>query len=214
MLPLLLFLLPLSCMVASIGNIANKFITSSTFSSPTMSFTNINSSLPTVSFVNDIEMDIPTGQVPAFDFEVRERNPISAANLSREFSLASSGWSTPYHDRIDVNMDCNSTMREPTPELFYKTEQEKALWISIVANHQETTKPKSGCNEAPLTHASYEESIINIQLPYNMKAPTELELWSGSFHPISLHRSIEHFTLDAKNIKITLNFLAKYIKNK
>jgi len=34
------------------------------------------------------------------------------------------------------------------------------------------------------------------------------------FHPISLHGSIEHFTSDTKNIKVTLNFLAKYIQNK
>ena len=47
-----------------------------------------------------------------------------------------------------------------------------------------------------------------------MQAPTEPELWSGSFHPISLHGSIEHFASDAENIKVTLNFLAKYIKNK
>ena len=42
----------------------------------------------------------------------------------------------------------------------------------------------------------------------------EPELWSGSFHPISLHESIEHFASDFKNIKVTLNFLAKYILNK
>jgi len=47
-----------------------------------------------------------------------------------------------------------------------------------------------------------------------MQAPTEPELWSGSFHPISLHGSIEHFTSNSKNIKVTLDFLAKYIKNK
>ena len=45
-------------------------------------------------------------------------------------------------------------------------------------------------------------------------SPTEPELWSGSFHPISLHGSIEHFASDSKNIKVTLNFLAKYIRNK
>jgi len=64
------------------------------------------------------------------------------------------------------------------------------------------------------THAPHEESIINIQIPYDTQAPTEPELWSGSFHPISLHGSIEHFASDAENIKVTLNFLAKYIKNK
>ena len=42
----------------------------------------------------------------------------------------------------------------------------------------------------------------------------EPELWSGLFHPISLHRSMEHFASDSKNIKVTLNFLAKYILNK
>jgi len=75
-------------------------------------------------------------------------------------------------------------------------------------------RPVGGYNEAPLTHALHEESLINIQLPYDMQAPTEPELWSRSFHPISLHGSIKHFVLDTKNIKVTLNFLAKYIKNK
>ena len=128
-------------MVAPIGNIANKFITSSTFSPPTMSFTNVNSSLPTVSFVNDIGMDIPTGQVPAFEFEVKGRNPVSTANISRESSMASSSQSTPYHDRMDINIDYNSTVGEPTSELSYETEQEKALWVSMAADHQETTRP-------------------------------------------------------------------------
>ena len=87
-----------------------------------MSFTNINSSLPTVSFVNNIGMDKPTNQVPAFECEVRGRNPTFAVNLSRESSMVFFGGSTPYHNRIDINMDCNSTMGEPTPELSYKTE--------------------------------------------------------------------------------------------
>jgi len=29
---------------------------------------------------------------------------------------------TPYHDRLDNNIDCSSTMGEPTPELSYETE--------------------------------------------------------------------------------------------
>ena len=44
--------------------------------------------------------------------------------------------------------------------------------------------------------------------------PTELELWDGNFYSISLHGSIEHIALDAKNIKDTLNFMARYISNK
>ena len=69
-------------------------------------------------------------------------------------------------------------------------------------------------NEASTTHGTHEKSVINIQLSYNPQAPTELDLWSDSFHFISLHKSIEHFTSDSKNIKDSLNFMAKYISNK
>ena len=75
-------------------------------------------------------------------------------------------------------------------------------------------RPMNVHNKAPLSHAQHEEESINIQLPYDPHAPTKPELWSGSFHPISLHGSIEHFASDSKNIKVTLNFLAKYIRNK
>ena len=44
--------------------------------------------------------------------------------------------------------------------------------------------------------------------------PTEPELWNGNFHPISLHRSIEHIASDSKNIRDSLNFMARYISNK
>jgi len=57
-------------------------------------------------------------------------------------------------------------------------------------------------------------NVINIQLPYNPQVPTELDLWSGNFHPIFLHGSIEHIASDAKNIKDSLNFIARYISNK
>ena len=99
-------------------------------------------------------------------------------------------------------------------EPSYETEQEKALKISKVTNQQDTLRPLATNNEATPSHVSYKDDIINIQLPYDPQAPTEPELWSGSFHPISLHGSIEHFTSDAKNIKVSLNFLAKYIQDK
>ena len=173
---------------------------------------NTKSSIPTISSANDIGIDIPTGQVPNTKSKVRGRNSFSPVNLSRECLMASSGRSMPYHERINVDMDL--TNKEPNPELSYETEQEKAIWISMTANQQKTTKPLNVHNEAPPTHAQHEEEVINIQLPYDPHASTEPELWSGSFHPISLHSSIEHFALDSKNIKVSLNFLAKYIRNK
>jgi len=101
-------------------------------------------------------MNIPTGQIPIYDSEVRERNPVSSVNLSRESLIASSRHSTPYHDRIDTDMDCNPTIEEPSPEhleLSYETEHEKVLWVSMAANHQETTRPPNVHNKAPPTHA-------------------------------------------------------------
>ena len=39
------------------------------------------------------------------------------------------------------------------------------------------------------------------------------ELWDGNFHPVSLHRSLEHLISDTNNIK-SLACMAKYIGNK
>jgi len=99
-------------------------------------------------------------------------------------------------------------------ELSYETEQEKALRLGKATNHPDNTRPPTTNNEATPAHVAHEEDVINIQLPYDPNTPTESKLWSGSFHPISLHGSIEHFASDAKNIKVSLNHLAKYIQGK
>ena len=118
---------------------------------------------------------------------------------------------------MDMDLDdanVADTTKNSNPELSYETEQEKALRVGE-ANHPMTNTRAPGVNiEANPTCDSHENDIINIQLPYDPHAPTEPELWSGSFHPISLHGSIEHFASDANNIKVTLNFLAKYIQGK
>jgi len=49
-----------------------------------------------------------------------------------------------------------------TPELSYKIEQKKTLHTSKAADQQDLMRPMSSNNEAFPTHASYEESIINI----------------------------------------------------
>jgi len=89
----------------------------------------------------------------------------------------------------------------------------------------ETTRPPIQLEHAghatpneptPCTTASSNDdnNVINIQLPYDPNAPTDPELWSGNFHLISLHGSIEHIALNTKCIKDSLNFMAKYISNK
>jgi len=140
---------------------------------------------------------------------------LPSVKSSRESLLASSGRVTPYHEKMD--MDVVPEIEElniESHELSYETEQERAIRVSMAANQQVPTRPLGGNNEATSTHVQHMDDIINIQIPYDLHAPTEPELWSGLFHPISLYRSIEHFASDSKNIKVTLNFLAKYILNK
>jgi len=117
----------------------------------------------------------------------------------------SSGQAMPYHDRMNNDMDCDSTVGDSAPELLYEMVEEKVLCVSKVADQQEPIRPMGGNSEATLTHALNKESVINVQLPYDPNAPTEPELWSGSFHPISLHGSIKQITSDTKNIEVTLD---------
>jgi len=165
----------------------------------------------------NIGMDIQSGLALTNNSEVQGRNPLSSANSSRDPSMVSSGQSTPYHDRMDTDLDGEPTIERSDNErleLSYETEQEKAMRIGKATIQQDNMRPQASNNEATPLHVIHEDEVINIQLPYDSQAPTEPELWSGSFHPISLYSSIEHFASDAKNIKVSLNFLAKYIQGK
>ena len=199
-------------MVVPIGNIANKFF-SSTISSSTTSKSQ-TSALPTMFPSNGTGMDNSTGQEPANNSEVRGRTPTTTFNLSRESLIAFSGQTMLYCDRMDNRMDCDSTSKDMAPKLFYETEQEKALWTSKAADLQDPMRTTKGNNEAFPPHVHHKDSVINIQLPYDPHTPTEPDLWSGLFYPISLHGSIEHFASNLKSIKDSLNFMSKYIANK
>ena len=72
-----------------------------------------------------IEMDIQLGRVLTNNSKVRGRNPLASIHSSREPSLASSGWSTPYHDWMDIDLDdanVADNMDNGNPELSYETE--------------------------------------------------------------------------------------------
>ena len=125
----------------------------------------------------DVGMDIQSGVSPTINSEERGRNPLPSANSSRESSLASSGHATPYHERMD--MDVVPEIEESnikSHELSYETEQERAIRVSMVANQQVPMRPLGGNNEAKSTHVQHEDDIINIQIPYDLNAPTEPEL--------------------------------------
>jgi len=160
-------------------------------------------------------MDIQSGPAPNNFNEVRGRTLSSNRSISRDVSMSSTKSSVVYHERMTTNnANNNNDPVNASPKLSYETEQEKAFRVSKAADQQDTMRSMGDNNKASSTHSTHEESVINIQLPYDPQAPTEPDLWSGSFHPVSLHGLIEHFASDSKNIKNSLNFIAKYISNK
>ena len=225
----LLSLIPPFYMVAPNRELVNKsFLNSSTYTIPPT-----NTNLPTVKPYNITGMDIFKEQNPDNYNDVRGRKPSWSPNSSRDISMVSSTSSSPYHERMkknnkmDINEDSNSSS-----ELSYKTCQEKELWLGKVTENNTNTRPPyvnlnvsapaqrvSGNNPiSPPSQGSTmhndENAFINIQLLYDPDTLTNPEIWNGSFHPISLHGSIEHIASNTKNIKDSLKFMAKYISNK
>jgi len=229
----LLFLLLPSCIVAPIGNIANKFKFLPTFSSTITS--NVQQGfLPTVFPTNSMGMDKSSETTPSNNIEVRGRTPSIQINLSRDTLMSSTCSSMIYYERMANNgIDIDPGPLTDSPAPSHKTKQEKALCLRKVAETLNNTRPQKGNNETtsiqlecaghdtpneptPCATAPSDDddNVINIQLPYDPNTPTEPELWSGNFHLISLHGSIEHIASDTKYIKDSLNFMAKYISNK
>lgn len=110
----------------------------------------------------------------------------------------------------DVNIEFLNS-----PQLLYATLKEQANQVIMVADSSTNMINQHIPIECPNSSPSHvDDNVINIQLLYNPNAPTEPKLWDGSFHPISLYKSLEHLASNTKNIKDSLNFIAKYISNK
>ena len=228
---MLLFLLPPSCMVVPIGETANKFTFQTSFST-TIPSINQQTFLPSVNVSNNTEMDHSTGTNPVNNIDARGRSPQSHKNLSRDSSMSSTVSSTIYHERMEMNngMDIDSDQPIEFPVLSYEEEREKEFRLREAAETT-NTRPQDGNNEAFSIQANHgnhvpldstciqtpradDDNVINIQLPYDPNGPTEPDLWSGNFQSISLHGFVEYIASDLKNIKQSLNFMARYISNK
>ena len=95
--------------------------------------------------------------------------------------------SVTYHERMVYNsMNANKGLVEPTPALFYETEQKKAICISKTAKQQGNIRSKGRNLEVPNLNPKHvsnieqhdlpacgavsqteDDNIINIQLLYN-----------------------------------------------
>ena len=183
---------------------------------------------------NNTEMDLLSGPVPNNYNEVRGKNLSTNRSVSRNLLMSSTMSSVVYHKRMVNNgMDVNERLVESTPALSYEIEQEKAIHISKAVEQQGNMRPKGKNLEIPNSNLkcipnveqcnfpargtvsqTEDDNVINIQLSYDPQAPTEPDLWNSNFYPISLYSSIKHITSDAKNIRDSLNFIARYISNK
>ena len=136
------FLFPPSCMVAPIGNIANKFIFSPT-SSTTITSHNLQTFLPTVNTHINMGIDKSTETNPSTNNEARGRLSQIKKNLSRDTSMSSTCSSVIYHERVTMNngIDVNSNPPTESPALFYEEEQEKELCLRKVAETTNNTRP-------------------------------------------------------------------------
>jgi len=219
-------------MVAPIGELANilffNFFSNTILSQNTIS--------PTVDQVNNTGMDFLKGQAPNNYDEVRDKTLSQNLNISRDTSMSSMISAKLYHKRMTQNndMDVNNveSNKDTSLELFYKLLQEKEICFSTVAEKQADMLPlKDNLTNAsssqciPDKHLTStptqgspvqndESTFINILLPYNPNAPMDPEIWNGNLHSISLHSLIEHIGSNAKSIKESLKFMAKYITNK
>jgi len=167
--------------------------------------------------------------------EVRGRSLSTNRNISRDSLMFSTKSLVTYHEMMANNntMDVDDKKIDDSLALSYETDQEKALHISKAAEHQANMRTKhnnlmsSNLNPQCVLNKEHQpnttcstttqmkdNNVINIQLPYDPQVLTEPDLWSGNFHFISLHSSMKYIISDAKNIKDSLNFMARYIANK
>jgi len=92
------------------------------------------SSIPTM-LPYGMGMDIQSGPASNNFDKVRGKTLSSNRNISRDVSMSSTKSSVVYHERMTTNnVNNNDNLVNISPELSYKTEQEKAFHVSEVAD--------------------------------------------------------------------------------
>jgi len=124
MVNILLSLIPPSSMIAPIRDLGNKFTSTTSNTSLTLTF-----ELPTVFFPSNIGMDFFVGPSSNNYDKVRGRLLLTKGNISSDSPMSSMKSSVAYHERMEHNntMVVNKEMNNISPALSYEDEQKKAL---------------------------------------------------------------------------------------
>jgi len=144
---------------------------------------------------NNTGMDNSTGTNPVTNNNTRGRPSQIHKNWSRDTSMSSTCSFTIYHKRVAINngMDIDSDPPVKSPALSYEDEWEKKIHLRKTAETTNNMRPQGGNNKASsiqVNHGGHvptdricsqascdvDDNVINIQLPYNLNAPTEPSL--------------------------------------
>ena len=164
------------------------------------------------------------------NFIKRRSTSLSKTN-SREALVLLNASFTPYYERMkinnnlldgdiwdlinssqisyDNNVEIGNSVRKMTDNYISRDLQH--IWNKALALKNILKSQDEGVFN---TNMYPSQDTINIQLPYNVNQIMELNSWNGNFYSISLHSSLEHLPSDSKNIKESLHWITKYIKNK
>jgi len=63
-------------------------------------------------------------------------------------------------------------------------------------------------------NADQSNSLNSSSIPYAENKPADPDLWNGQTHPISIFGNRNSQSINTKNIKVSLLYIADFIKNK
>ena len=177
-------------------------------------------------FSSKIEMNVSNSNI------ARGRSNLSSKSTSRSSLILSNTSSVSYYEcmEIDSNKLENINMESiKSFQLSFTDNSNNSTLVSRVADNSSTDKSKHVFNEASTSvpiPSSYspnnnisesnnsKQSLININLLYNMNQAIYQDIWNRNFQLVSLHGILEHLPLDIENIKVSIYYISKYILNR
>ena len=209
---MLLSLLSPSCIVASIRELAN--ITLSTTTTAYIS----NNMAP----IQDINMVVdPLDNIFDIDNkfdEVRGHLLALSAHRLRSPSISSSECNEEYHVHVKRESDRTKENKPTTSigsiQVEYVSQERRNSQVSKAANNTNDMSYQHVTNKNPASSLLSGNNVFNVQLNYDIDQALDPESWDSKFYMILLYDSMEHLVLDIKNIKDSLLRIGKYIKGK
>ena len=209
---MLLFLVPLSCIVVPIRDIVNIHI-------PTSHISSIYSNLyPTINMEEDIIIVL-----------IRGRSLDTSKNLSKEVLVSFTTLSKLYHKCMEIQNLNSLWFGQVENECFPQSSSTNIGKCNISNGSGTSSNLKSKQykdNIAPILNnmmSSHIEHIVNSQntldimyikvlINYDINTPIKANAWNSKAHPISIFGHMEFLEIDTKNVFMSLLHIANFIR--